>query len=306
MSKRLAQIFTIAGFLMTMGSTAAAQAVGQRPIDKVQLGKAPAEPTTEKIVGGKPAPPGKYPFQVALIVSKVPVGQEHFGQFCGGALVDRLWVITAAHCVPNTTEKEVDVYIGSTVLPSGQGSSGGQVGTRRHVAQIISHQKYNPDTNDNDIALLKLTEAAPPAIGHAVPATTALDNSHAKPGSTVTVIGWGATKEGGDTTPKLMEVDVHVQDRNTCLANYKAVVPSSQITANMFCAGEPKGGFDSCQGDSGGFLGAPVDPKAPANKRTYAQLGIVSWGIGCARPSLFGVYTRVANYLPWIQEITKP
>ena len=293
-------VVCVAALLAVDASYSAAQ---DRPIDKVQLGKAPAPGSTQKIIGGKPAPPGKYPFQVALIVSKTPVDQEHFGQFCGGALIDKRWVLTAAHCVPNTTAKEVDVYIGSTVLPSGRGNAGGG-GVRRHVADIISHQKYAPQTHDNDIALLKLTEDAPANVAVALLPTAAIDKAQSKPGSVVTVIGWGATSEGGDTTPKLMEVDVKMQDRALCQRNYRDVLPSATITANMFCAGMPEGGADSCQGDSGGFLGVPTGQKT-ATGQPYTQLGVVSWGIGCARPALFGVYTRVANYITWIQEVMK-
>ena len=64
----------------------------------------------------------------------------------------------------------------------------------------------------------------------------------------------------------------------------------------MWCAGEPEGGKDSCQGDSGGFIGAWM------GNGQWVQLGIVSWGVGCARPDLFGVYTRVANYATWVEE----
>jgi trypsin len=97
---------------------------------------------------------------------------------------------------------------------------------------------------------------------------------------------------------------VNVQDPAICEENYQAVIPAARITTNMFCAGLPKGGTDSCQGDSGGFLGAPI-PGSKGAKPTFAQLGIVSWGVGCARPKLFGVYTRVANYGTWIKEIMK-
>jgi secreted trypsin-like serine protease len=272
-------------------------AARQRPVDQAKPRWAPSEATTEKIVGGQPADPGRYPFQVALIASQVPVGQEHFGQFCGGALIDKSWVLTAAHCVPNTQPNEVDVYIGSTVLPSGQGAGGGQLGVRRHVSKIVSHQQYVDSTHDNDIALLKLTDPAPDQLAPAAVATAAHETSHAATGAKVVVIGWGATAEGASTTPRLMEVEVSVQDRALCEGNYQTVVPSTHITENMFCAGEPEGGKDSCQGDSGGFLGAPLaDGK-------FVQLGVVSWGFGCARPDLFGVYTRVARFQAWVAEI---
>jgi secreted trypsin-like serine protease len=277
----------------------------QRPIDRVTIGQAPAPGTTQKIVGGKPAQPGKYPFQVALISAKTPVGQEHFGQFCGGSLIDKSWVVTAAHCVPGTTGDEVDVYIGSNVLPAGRGNAGGQAGKRLSVrTEIFSHQNYDPNTNDNDIALLHLKTDAPAEFVPVPVATADLDKTKGAVGRTVTVIGWGATQEGGDTTPKLREVDVQVQDSAVCLTNYKDAIPSAQITGNMFCAGRPQGGADSCQGDSGGFIGAAADGSTPA-KPTFVQLGIVSWGIGCARPKLFGVYTRIANYNAWIQEVMK-
>jgi secreted trypsin-like serine protease len=115
-------------------------------------------------------------------------------------------------------------------------------------------------------------------------------------GKRVVVIGWGATQEGGSTTPRLMKVDVSVQGQELCQANYQEAEAGTQLTRNMFCAGEPEGGKDSCQGDSGGFIGAP-------DQSGHVQLGIVSWGFGCARPKLFGVYTRVANYKEWISQI---
>ena len=141
MTKRIGLPLLIVGFVSASLTMPSAQPPArQRPIDRVQPGTAPAPETTQKIVGGKPAPAGKYPFQVALILSKTPVGQEHFGQFCGGALIDKSWVLTAAHCVPDTKAEEVDVYIGSTVLPAGRIIVDERARTRWPVADLVSAQ----------------------------------------------------------------------------------------------------------------------------------------------------------------------
>ena len=206
------------------------------------------------------------------------------------------WVITAAHCVPDTAPGEVDVFVGSTVLPTGAASQPPAGAERIHVDHIIVHEAYDPRTNDNDIALLHLVGPAPDELATAVTADAELDKKYVVPLGDAVVIGWGATAEGDRTTPQLMRVWVDFQDRALCQANYQQAIPSVQITDNMICAGLPEGGQDSCQGDSGGFLGAPLgDGK-------YVQLGVVSWGVGCARPKLFGVYTRVGNYAGWLQE----
>ena len=284
---------------LVSGFVTAAAAQALRPVDLALARHQPAPGTTDKIVGGESAEPGKFPFQVALIAAPTREGQEHFGQFCGGALVDLRWVLTAAHCVPRTQPEEVDVYIGSTVLPAGQGAAGGALGVRRQVERIVSHQAYDDLTHDNDIALLKLKDPAPDQLRPAIIATPALELTHGQPGGKTNVIGWGAMQEGGDTTPRLMSVEVAIQATSLCQSNYQAVVPNIRITGNMFCAGVPEGGKDSCQGDSGGFIGAP------AGDGRWVQLGVVSWGIGCARPELFGVYTRVANYGEWIREVQR-
>jgi trypsin len=204
-------------------------------------------------------------------------------------------VLTAAHCVPNTTAKEVDVYVGSHLLASGTNTGA----SRLHVRRIISHKAFNRQTFDNDVALLQLMTPAPATLKPVTISTPQMEPGHAVDGKTLTVIGWGRLSESGPRSSKLMEVDIQVQPRTTCETNYKAVDPSVTISTNMFCAGVPAGDKDSCKGDSGGYIGAP------ATAGGFVQLGVVSWGFGCARPALFGVYTRLANYEAWVREVLK-
>ena len=102
-----------------------------------------------------------------------------------------------------------------------------------------------------------------------------------------------APSEGGPPSPTLQQVTVPVVGTVTCQEGYAA--DGITITGNMLCAGLPAGQKDSCQGDSGGPLMVRDNAQAP-----WEQAGIVSFGIGCARPGVFGVYTRVARYVDWV------
>lgn len=250
---------------------------------------------SSKIVGGGPVDTDKYSFQVALISSKSDKGFEFFGQFCGSSLIADRWVMTAAHCVDTASPTEIDTLIGARVLPD----NGVERGDRIAIDAIIVHPAYDPTTNDNDIALLHLTEDAPKDVKRVALPTAALQTQYGHDDADALVIGWGRTAEGGSSSATLMRVLVDVKNRAVCEANYQAASPSITITENMFCAGVEGGGKDSCQGDSGGFIGASH------GGGDYVQTGIVSWGFGCARPGLYGVYTLVANYSDWVADEMK-
>lgn len=116
------------------------------------------------------------------------------------------------------------------------------------------------------------------------------------------VAGWGKTQEGGRTANVLQELQLPVHDNNVCKERYqkqRRLLSEKQFNDAVVCAGVLVGGQDSCQGDSGGPLMAP----SIINSQTiFYQIGIVSYGIGCARVDVPGVYSRVQTFVDWIQE----
>jgi len=104
--------------------------------------------------------------------------------------------------------------------------------------------------------------------------------------------GWGTTSSGGTQPMKLQKVDLPVLTTKECQRYY-----GTSVTNNMICTYLP--GKDTCQGDSGGS----IDQKDPATGRYY-NIGVVSWGVGCAGANQPGVYANVMNYLPWIEQTT--
>lgn len=204
---------------------------------------------------------------------------------CGGSLIDKQWVLTAAHCQVQPGDKLV---IGVTDLRTIPASA------IYPVAEVLTHAEYNAVTHDSDIALVKLSKTVT-GIDPVKLFDGAVDL--AASGAMVTVAGWGATSEGGPQSPILLEVDVPAVSNAVCTAAYSSDAgPPVVITDNMLCAGSVA--KDSCQGDSGG-------PIVVANSGPDSQVGIVSFGTGCGRDGLYGVYTRVSKFKAWIESCAK-
>uniref|UniRef100_A0A3Q2ZK50 Zgc:100868 n=1 Tax=Kryptolebias marmoratus TaxID=37003 RepID=A0A3Q2ZK50_KRYMA len=235
-------------------------------------------PLNTRIVGGQEAPAGSWPWQVSL---------QQSAHFCGGSLINNLWVLTAAHCVPSGNPAGLTVFLG---LQSLQGSNPNKVS--RTVAQIIVHPDYNSVTSNNDIALLKLSSSVS-FTSYISPVCLAASDSSFYSGVNSWVTGWGNVGEGvGLPSPQtLMEVEVPVVGNRLCYCDYSS--EGITITDNMICAGLTEGGKDSCQGDSGG-------PMVSKQGGRWIQAGVVSFGVGCARPNIPGVYTRVSQYQNWV------
>ncbi len=236
------------------------------------------------IVGGDEAVAGSYPWIAAIIHSSA--SNEADGWYCGGSLIRPGWVLTAAHCtytrsVPQPASA-IDVLIGRHRLSS----TGGE---RIDVVEIIRHPNYNNSTYDHDIALLRLSRDSVYTPIDLVPEG---DTVFSAAGVVSTVIGWGDTRENGvgSYSDTLQEVQVPIVTNAVCNAPNAY---DGAITAVMLCAGLAEGGKDACAGDSGGPL------MVPDGNGSWLQAGIVSWGINCALPNYYGVYTRVGALANW-------
>jgi secreted trypsin-like serine protease len=246
-------------------------------------GTAQAAPQPE-IIGGHQADPGEYPFQVAIL--RRNVADRYQAQFCGGSLISSDLVLTAAHCVVDRRADRLDVLAGTHRLAPGGG-------IQVHVTAKHVHSGYNPRTSGNDIAVLELASPVPYTP---IPVVRAGQAALWSPGTLATVTGWGDRDRRGCCTNfpvNLYEVDVPVLSNPQCTAAYG----SAYIRTKMLCAGDlGNGGEDSCAGDSGGPLFVPDGGSG------WIQVGIVSFGVGCARRQFPGVYTRVNAYRAFINQ----
>ncbi|KAG7155246.1 Plasma kallikrein-like 6, partial [Homarus americanus] len=235
--------------------------------------------TGSRIVGGTETLVNEYPWQVGVV--RETDGVKNL--ICGGSIISNHWVLTAAHCIDSNA---IEVLVGDHDFTTGTDTQ--DPAYLYAVDRKIVHADYVEAVNGFDIALLHTTQPLDFTKYGQAPVCLPPDKTRLYVGETATVSGWGTTSEGGSLSKTLQEVDVPVISNNDCQKNYNP-------TSSMLCAGEE--GKDSCQGDSGG-------PLVYNNNGIYELIGVVSFGIGCARLGYLGVYTRVTNYVDWIQRYT--
>ncbi|CAH0721519.1 unnamed protein product, partial [Brenthis ino] len=229
--------------------------------------------SNNRIVGGHNVTIEEFPYQVLLTVERDGENYE-----CGGSIISTTHILTAAHCLIRASY--VYVRLGAT-----SSNDDGEIVTS---TDFTLHPNYNGKTYNNDAAIIHLDspleiDGVRTKIIHLAEA-----GKQVNPGQYVTVTGWGATSEKGQGSDYLLAVEVPVVSNDDCRKSYKT------LTERMFCAGFPEGGKDACQGDSGG-------PAVLKSDKT--QVGIVSFGAGCARKGYPGVYTSVSSIRGWIEEV---
>ncbi|XP_022921276.2 trypsin-7-like [Onthophagus taurus] len=221
-----------------------------------------------RIVGGIPANIEDFPYQISL---------QYRGQHaCGGSIISSKFVVTAAHCTDGAKAESLSVRVGSTSYRDG--------GKIIQIQKIIQHPSYDNSVIDYDVSILELKDEL--EFNENVQAIKLAEND-VGPNHFAVVSGWGTLKENGKLPSELQQVFVPILSNEECRDFYG----EKRITDRMLCAGYTEGGHDSCQGDSGGPL---------VYKDTL--IGIVSWGIGCARPNYPGVYTSIPKIHQYLNE----
>ncbi len=240
---------------------------------------APAPAADPSLIVGGDETQRKWPFMVYLNQGRQEV-ELSSDNYCGGTLIAPTWVLTAAHCI---TDEALDPLLTTAVI--GRHSKSDDEGERIQAKKIVVHEEY-ADAGTPDVALVELERA--PSAPVPVQIAAAGDEPLYVPGATATILGWGNTSDGGSQSDVLKEAQVPIVSDAECGAAYAG--PDWNFTpAEMICAGFPDGGTDTCQGDSGG----PMLVQAPDG--AWRQIGITSFGEGCAKPGWPGVYAEAGG-----------
>ncbi len=245
------------------------------------------------IVGGLETDIQSFPWVVSIVSSQVP--DAYAGHRCGGTLAASDRVLTSAHCVFN--ENAVASPEELWVL-AGQADLSGNSGQTVSVTEILPHPKFDAQTGDHDVALIRLSRG----LEYAQVSIPFLDpHPLVEASAEVTVVGWGSMAASADLAAYpyiLRKAKLQLTDASQCQESLRLHTGQAYvITDRMLCANSPTMAADACTGDSGG----PLLYWHP-DLGTWVQIGVISWGIGCAVPELPGVYANLHSLASWIRD----
>lgn len=238
-------------------------------------------------MGGNLTADGEVPWQCSLLNGN----NQWTG--CGAVLLScsPSIVLSAAHCLGGPITG-LQVACGTNVR-TWAGKQKTQHEQRLQVSEVIRHPRYNRPRNANDIAVLKFSDGDEFSCKELqlYPACLPSKGEDYEGWTKGMVTGWGRTAEGGPVSTTLMKARLPIRGDGECNTALGGGVDAD----TMICAGKDK--IDACQGDSGGPLAVQDNLF-----HGWSLVGLVSWGVGCGRRGLYGVYTEVSHYIPWIAQ----
>ncbi|XP_077256100.1 chymotrypsin-2-like isoform X2 [Temnothorax americanus] len=223
-----------------------------------------------QIVGGRIPKPGEVPYQVSL---QRTATKEHF---CGGVIISRHFILTAASCVHDVDISAISANVGLTDLQEPHAV--------HEIESSHIHENYNRTKLINDIALLKLQ--SPIKYSPLVRAALLTPYKTIPAGTKVVASGFGRLSYEGPKTKRLYVADIKTVDNDYCKTLYRTM---KNIYPTQICAHDEKEEKGSCQEDTGGPL--ILD---------QVLIGIDSWRYRCGDKIYPAVYTHVPSYFQWI------
>lgn len=249
----------------------------------------------ELIIGGEDAAKNEFPHMALLGYGQPP----DIKWLCGGTVLSDRFILTAGHCIAHRDWGNV-TYAVVGILKRSEVDNAKIVGLKR----IIKHPDYHPPARYNDIALLEVE--TPFKLGPTViPACLHIGDSVNDDRASAT--GWGVTVNRGtveNNAETLQKVIIKKFAPDECRTKFpknrhmkRGLDDSTQI-----CYGDKESNKDTCQGDSG----CPLQIKSKKINCMYVVIGVTSFGKACGQPGEPGIYTRVVNYVPWIESVVWP